>query len=171
MRRILDVPSQELIWRQRQSFKRDYALHAGEEVLATLRWTTAFGSLAEATTAEGQWTFKRVGFWRPQVTVRVPGSETNLAVFEPSWTGSGTLRLAEGRTVRWGQSNFWQTQWAWQGADEQPLINFKSKMGLTKTEGIVEIAPQGLTLPDLELLVPLGWYLLRLYIEDSSAAA
>ena len=68
MRLIQEAADQELLWRQTHALKQEYALRAGDEVLATLRWQKPFGSLALAKTAEGGWTFKRSGFWQPRVT-------------------------------------------------------------------------------------------------------
>ena len=98
MRSIFTATGQELSWHQPKGLRRHFELRIGDEVLATLRWETNFGSLATAETAEGRWTFKRVGFWRPKVTVRAAGSDADLAVFEPRWTGSGTLTLASGHS-------------------------------------------------------------------------
>ena len=97
MKPIRGVAGQPLRWTQPTLLKREYELHAGDEVVATLRWQKTFGSLALAEAADGTWTFKRSGFLRPKITVRVPGSETEVAVFKPAWGGEGTLRLSAGR--------------------------------------------------------------------------
>ena len=63
MRLIQEAADQDLIWRQPSAFKEYYELRASGEVLATLHWETAWGTLATARTAAGAWTFKRRGFW------------------------------------------------------------------------------------------------------------
>ena len=192
MRTILTFADQELLWRQPSMFKYDYELRIGEETVATLRWRSISGSHATAETAEGSWTFKRVGFWHPRITARPAGIERDAAIFEPRWTGSGTLTMAQGIAYRWGPTNGWQTRWAWHNADGTPIVQFHNKHGMA-TEGYVELAPAATalppvthldgtyqpvaaseaeatpaTLPEIPLLVTLGWYLLILAALDAA---
>ena len=53
MRPIPEVADQPLRWTQPALLQRQYALCAGDEVVATLRWQQAFGSLALAESAGG----------------------------------------------------------------------------------------------------------------------
>ncbi|OLE78780.1 MAG: hypothetical protein AUG06_09520 [Actinobacteria bacterium 13_1_20CM_2_65_11] len=169
MQKIAEVADQELVWSQPARLKQAFELQAANEVVATLQFQRA--SLAAGEVADQQWTFKREGFWHPQITVRVAGSDANLAVFKPAWTGGGMLELPQGRLLRFGAANFWHSQWDWSDPAGNPLVHFKSHAGLLKTEGEVGIEPVASALPELPLLVVLGWYLLILFARDSAAAA
>jgi hypothetical protein len=169
VRTIADVADQELVWVQPARLKQTFELRAGDEVMATLQFQRA--SLAAGEMSDHKWTFKREGFWHPQVTVRVAGSDTNVAVFKPAWTGGGTLELPQGRLLRFGAANFWHSQWDWSDPAGNPLVHFKSHAGLLKTEGEVGIEAGAAALPEQTLLVVLGWYLLILFARDSAAAA
>jgi hypothetical protein len=169
MRTIAEVADQELVWVQPARLKQTFELRTGDEVVATLQFQRA--SLATGEVAGQQWTFKREGFWHPQVTVRVAGSDANTAVFKPAWTGGGTLELPQGRLLRFGAANFWHSQWDWSDPNGTPLVHFKSHAGLLKTEGEVGIEPGAAALPEQPLLVVLGWYLLILFARDSAAGA
>jgi hypothetical protein len=169
VRAIAEVSNQDLVWVQPARSKQAFELCASADVVAALRFERS--SLADAETAGQQWTFKREGFWHPQVTVREPGSDANLAVFKPGWTGGGTLELPEGRLVRFGAANFWHSQWDWSDPAGKVLIHFKSHPGLLRMEGQVDIETEAASLPELPLLVVLGWYLLILVARDSAAAA
>jgi len=120
---MLPIPSgQTLKWLQPNWLKMEYELHAGEEVVATLRFRSSFGTLATAQSADGCWTFKRVGFFQTRVTVRTCDSENDLAVFKNNtWKGGGTLILAGGREYP-VSTNFWQTEYAFQNAQGEPLV-------------------------------------------------
>jgi hypothetical protein len=142
-------------------------LRAGDDVVATLRFQR--GSLADAEAEGHHWTFKRQGFWQPRVTVRVPGSDADVAVFRPHWAGGGTLDFADGGSVRLSSANFWQSEWVWQEKD-QPLMLFKGRHGIVKAKGAVEILPGAAGRPDPPLLVLLGWYLILLHADDTAAA-
>jgi hypothetical protein len=167
VRPISETGAEELLWIQPAARKREHELRAGEDVVATLRFQR--GSLADAEAEGHHWTFKRQGFWQPRVTVRVLGSDADVAVFRPHWAGGGTLELADGRTTLLRSANFWQSEWVWQEKD-QPLILFKGRHGLVKARGAVEILPGAAGRPDVPLLVLLGWYLILLHADDASAA-
>jgi hypothetical protein len=168
MRRLDEVAGQELLWMPAKAVKKSYELRAGEEILGTLTWQR--GSLAAADFADDHWTFKREGFWHPRVTIRVAGSETDQAIFRPGWSGAGTLELSPTRHIKWGAASMWHSQWNWQETDSRPLVHFKSHQGWTKQTGTVEVAPAAVSLSELSLLVSLGWYLLVLLAQDTTAA-
>ncbi|HKV29743.1 MAG TPA: hypothetical protein VJT14_01885 [Candidatus Dormibacteraeota bacterium] len=168
MRPISETAGEELLWIQPAALRREHELRAGDDVVATLRFQR--GSLADAEAEGRHWTFKRQGFWQPRVTVRVPGSDADVAAFRPHWAGGGTLDFADGASVRLSSANFWQSQWVWQEKD-QPLILFKGRYGIVKAKGAVEILPGAESRPDTPLLVLLGWYLILLHADDADAAA
>jgi hypothetical protein len=167
MRKINDVATGELMWVQPARRKQEFELRAGDEVVGTLRFERS--SLAMGETADQSWTFKREGFWHPRITIRVPGSDANVAVFSPGWAGGGTLDI-DGRQLRFVAANFWHSQWDWVDAQNKPVVHFKSHQGLLKTEGQVEIETEAIQSPDLPLLVVLGWYLLVLFARDAAAS-
>jgi len=169
MRPLAEVAGEELLWTQPSARKREHELHAGDDVVATLAFQR--GSLANAAAAKGEWTFKRHGFWHPRVTARIAGSETDLVVFRPHWSGGGQLDFADGQTLRFASANFWQSQWVWLEDRDKPLIRFKGRHGLVKANGAVEISPEAVHRPDIALLVLVGWYLILLYAEDAAAAS
>ena len=168
MKTIKEVALGELVWVQPARMKQDFELQAGDEVVGSLNWQRA--SLAAGETADQSWTFKREGFLHPQVTVRVPGSDDNVALFHPRWAGGGTLDLQQGKQLRFVAANFWHSQWDWLDAQKTPLVHFKSRQGLLKVEGQVEIETEAIQSPELPLLVVLGWYLLILFSRDADDA-
>ncbi|HYM81602.1 MAG TPA: hypothetical protein VEY91_09350, partial [Candidatus Limnocylindria bacterium] len=101
MRKIGDVVDRPLKWSQPSALSMQYELRAGDELAATLRFRSMFGSFATGESADGCWTFKRVGFWQTRATIRACDSETEIAAFRNNtWSGGGTLELADGQTIR-----------------------------------------------------------------------
>lgn len=197
MRLIQEAADQELFWRQPSAFKEYYELRAGDEVLATLHWETAWGALATARTAEGAWTFKRsISFWHQHVDVYPLGSEREVATFVPGWTGNGTLTVEGVRTFQWVGKGILGLEKLWQEReDAPPLIEFKHA-GSLKTEARVtlsqvaaalpettqlddlytplppeQMVPPSLPLVELPLLVTFGFFLMILAARDAAAAA
>jgi hypothetical protein len=163
---------QDVFWRRPHVLRHEFELRAGgEALLATLRWQTALGSLALAVTAEGRWTFQQIGFWRRAVTVRRADETVEIATFVPHWNGSGTLRLTDGRTLRWRPGDVWLSRWLWRDDSGAPLLTIGARRGVLRLAAPVTITPAALTLPELDILTTLGWYLLVLRSRETVAIA
>jgi hypothetical protein len=166
----------ELYWVQPKALSRRYELRSDGEVVAALDFATAFGSLATANTAEGSWTFKRVGFFNPRVTIREAGKEENLGLYRPRWTGTeGELELAGGRVYRWHVANFWATRYEIRDAQGETQIEYRagsrehSLADILKSQAVVTVSAAGQRRPEAGLLVLLGWYLVLLQQQDTAA--
>lgn len=178
LQKIKHAVDQDLHWVQPKAMERRFDLMGVTQRFATLEFPSAFGSLASAWTADGAWTYKRVGFFSPRVTVRVEGSENDLAIYRPRWTGmQGTLEFAGGQGYVWNTVNFWGTRFQFADANGQPVIAFQTGVGegkfsdFFKTQAQVEIDPGALGNPDLPVLATIGFYLIILHHDDSAAAA
>jgi hypothetical protein len=174
---VIQFSGQKAEWIQPKTSENLFELHAGEALLARLAFRSMWGTLAVAETADGSWSFKRVGFLNPRVTVRVLDQPEDLAVYQPKFWGDGTLTFADGRSLAWKPLNFWATIWAFKSADDQTLITFKpgrekEKLSdIFKTQATVEL---GLLLNNrdlLPILLPLGMYLVALHSQDAAGAA
>jgi len=162
--------SSDLKWVQPSAFKMDYELRAGDEVAARLRFRSAFGSFATGESADGCWTFKRVGFFQTRVTIRQCGEEADIATFKNStWSGGGTLELAGG-TKLLVTTSFWQTKLQFTTESGSPLVQFNTG-GMIHLNATVEIDPAAEGLEQLPLVVLLGWYLVVMMYNDSAASA
>ena len=143
-------------------FKWKYELRAGEDVLGTLRREDFWGHIALVETAVGNWMFKASGFFRPTVTAHVSGSESEVAVFSARncWffsLGEGVVRFANGNFYRWVAGN----KWAFRNEAGEYLVQFEPAGAFLK-ETRVHIAPVGEGLPEVDLLVPFGLFLILL---------
>jgi len=169
MKSIRDL--QELVWLQPHATQRVFELRAGEEVLGSLRWESSFGSLADARAEEVHWTFKRTGFFSPQITIRLSGSDANLAVFTPNWKGEGVLDFSGGKCFRWLGIGFWRSQWAFARSSGEHLLELEPKTAFFKRTAVVKVTPDGRQTSELPLLVILGWYLMVLRSDDDASVA
>ncbi len=175
---LSDHLTSELSWVQPKARQRTFELKAGEALVGGLTFETAFGSLATATANGQAWSFKRMGFFRPHVTVRQAGGTEEIAVYRPKWSGTeGELTFMEGRVYHWHVANFWATRYEIQDVEGSALVTYRSggvdsgAKGLFKQQALVDITDLGRTSPDVGPLVLVGWYLIVLQQEDSAAAA
>lgn len=150
--------SGRLVWAPSSTSSRRFELRAGDDVAASLTFDKAVGSLATGRASAGTWTFKRAGFLQPCVTVRELGSEYDLAVFRPTWTGSGDVEFRGGLHVHWRPFGFWNSEWAFLRADER-LVTFHWLPDTAELDARVEFSVAALTLPEAPVLLLLGWYL------------
>ncbi len=175
MESILGLKDEPLHWVQPKRDKQ-FELRTADALYGTLHFESIWGTRARAETADGSWTFKRVGFLNPRITVRQVGSDQDLAVYVPKFWGDGYVELVE-RNYHWKALGFWAAQWGFAGPDEKFLFlmnhgkdEFKLS-DLLKIQAHVEIAPEARGMADLPLLMLLGWYLLILHQEDATGAA
>jgi len=170
MKPITQLSGQRLKWIQPNGWKQAYELQANDEPAATLRFKSAWGSLATGESADGTWTFKRVGFIRTRVTIRTRDADAEIAEFvNNTWSGGGTLNLDGGRSIR-ATSNFWQSKLEFQTEAGVTLLTFQ-RGGVVHLSAVVEIAPEASRLAELPWLVMLGWYLVVMMSNDSAGAA
>jgi hypothetical protein len=177
MERLSAALGSELLVVQPRLFERRFELRSGTALLATLSFESTLGTLATAETATEAWTFKRVGFLNPRVTIRERDREVDLAAFWPKVWGSGWLGLADGRRFQWKSLGFWSRAWGFTDASDEFLFTLKpgaEESGLSdllKTQAVVVVAPHAYGLTELPLLLMLGWYLMILQLEDATTAA
>jgi hypothetical protein len=159
-----------LSWTQPHVLHNDYELRAGTELVGTLRFRSALGTLATGEAGDGTWTFKRVGFWRQALTIRTAGSDHDFAAFHNNtWSGGGTLELPGGRKVR-ATSNTWQTVYEWSLDSGEVLFRFRMG-GVFRRKAEVEVTPAGAAQAELSLLLLLAWYLAIMLANDAAATA
>ena len=170
MRKITELVGQQLKWVQPSALKMRYELRAGDELLATLRFRSSFGSFATGESADGCWTFKRSGFWQTRATIRVCGADVDIATFKNNtWSSGGTLELSDGRKFP-ASTNFWQTSFEFQDERGSPLIKFKNG-GLIHCSATVDVEPNAVSLPELPWVIMVGWYLTVMMHMDAATAA
>jgi hypothetical protein len=169
MRKVADAGAGSLKWTQPSTWKRSYLLGSGAEQVGRLEFTGMFGTLAKAETGDGCWTFKRVGFWQQRASIRACESDQELAAFRNNtWKDGGTLEFAGGRSFR-ATTNFWNTKFQFENADGAMLVHFDYG-GMFHLSADVVVAPAAATLPELPVLICLGWYLAVMLQGDSAAA-
>lgn len=170
MKHITDYIGRELKGRQPNAFKMEYELLAGEDLVAALRFRSAWGTLATAQSADGCWTFKRVGFFQTRITIRPCDSENELAVFRNNtWSSGGTLELPAGRKYL-ASSNFWATQYDFRTEEGTPMIHFQQE-GILNLSTRITLLPEASNIPELPWMTLLGWYLVIMMQNDASAGA
>lgn len=169
MLKISELVYQPLKWVQ-PSMRQEFDLLTGDTRAATLNFRSSWGTLAFADSEDGNWTFKRIGFWQHRASIRETGAEQDLAIFtNNTWSQGGTLEFIGGRRYK-ATTNFWMTQMEWKTEDEQPLVRFHIG-GFFKHTADVEILALAAHLPELPLLVLFGWYLVLMLYRDSAATA
>ena len=158
-----------LRWHAVGGLRMDYELgDSGGEPVAVLRFRSACGSLAFAESAEGRWSFKRVGFFKPRITVRLPGWEEDVAVFQPSMgLGGGTLTTAEGNQFQFRMENG-ERELHIRDTHGNPFLVVRTGSPL-QSGADLEILERAVELPELPWLACFGWYLVLIVQMDSAA--
>ncbi|HET9211305.1 MAG TPA: hypothetical protein VFR03_12940 [Thermoanaerobaculia bacterium] len=170
MRTIQEAAPSTFCWQQPQAFKCEYELRAGDELLGAIRKTRRFSAAMEAEIGDTRFTFEPAGFFRSRVAVREADAAGEPAVFQAGFCGGGQLLLPDGRSYRWKMTSFWGSRWAFLDDSDRPLVSFRPRNRVFRTGAGVEIGPGALRMPELPVLVLLGWYLLLRIRQDSASA-
>ncbi len=157
-------------WHQPEALQRFHRMTVDGQEAAILRFVKNWGgSLATAECAQGSWTLKRSGFLSPRITVRETGSESDLAVFNPKWTGGGQLQLASGRRYVLKSLSFWGGDWAFEDDRSVPVLTLHGPHGFLKNSGEITVNAAAADPAELTLLAVLIWYVRLLMNEDAAA--
>lgn len=149
----------ELTWLQPDVYIEDYELCSGDGIIGTLKFRSKYGTLATAETADGQWTFKRVGFFAPKISIRQVGIDTNFATFKfGTWHEGGEVVLEDGTKYR-ASTNFWHSRMAFIDEQDQILLKYPDISGMFRRSVTVKIYPEAASIEKLPALVMLSWYL------------
>jgi hypothetical protein len=168
---LRELIGREARWTQPSAMAASYVLDVGGSAAATLTFRSSFGSLATGESADGCWTFKRVGFFATRVTIRACGDDQEIAVFHnATWKGGGTLEVPGGKAYR-ANVNFWQTRFEIATDTDVPLVSFTRIGGAFHLGSDVQIHAAAGDLRELPWMVMLGWYLTVMAHRDSSTAA
>ena len=133
--------------------------------------------MATAETADGAWTFKRVGFFAPRVTIRRANEAGDLAVYQPNFWSDGALTFNDGTTLRWRATNFWRSSWALIDATDTPILTVRPGVKDQKFSDVLKVqATLEVPVPDrtgsrMSMLACFAMYLVLLAYQDSAAVA
>ena len=151
MKSLNEWNGQELHWVHPHLLRSEYELRAGDEVLARIYVKGAFGTKAYLESADSHWMIEQKGLHKT-IRVLLPDTDTELATIKHEGGDQATLVFSDGREYRWQYSSFWYDNWTWLNNEGTPLLHVKGGVHIK-----LEPAAQGL--PELALLITLGWYL------------
>jgi hypothetical protein len=153
--------------------QQTYELHSGEEILGLMhcevnRWS----SRGLARTKEGTWSFRTPGIGSG-IAVEVENDEGVRALIEPYGNSptlvppfgpllsGATLSLPNGHDYFFKSWGWFTTYYRWRAADNTPLVtaSVRERFMSPPTGSDVEVHPPSAALPELDLLITLGWYL------------
>ena len=168
MKSLANLDTRNLTWISVGS--RSYQLAAGDDLVATLDWLKGRGSLARGEAADGDWTFKRAGFFRPFITVRATDGEVDLAVLRRRTARESVLRFGDGREFVWRPKRTRRRQMAFVTGADETVFTLLPRQKKSRRFGEMEIAPGMSGLRELSLLALVGWYRTALQLDEEDDA-
>jgi hypothetical protein len=160
MKSVNALPGNQLRWVRPKGQRHLYELRSDDEVFVTVKWRGASCASTLVESANGSWTITRHGLAQT-VTIKDAGPHMDLAAIKRGITGSVTLALPDGRVFRWRCASFWRSTWSWEDADGRPLLHLKRGTSVQLEAGAQD-------LPELALLLTLGWYLYKQQQEEAA---
>ncbi len=110
-----------------------YEISCDEEIIGSINFPKTFGTLAEIKLFDEAWSLKRMGFWKPYITVRRMGDSLDYLQipFSGKWQGLLTLTTHAGDHYELNQTGFWNPKWVWM-KQKTILMEFDIKSGMKK---------------------------------------
>lgn len=160
MRKMVGMVGQDLKWIKPDVIKKEYVLLGKKSVIAVLSFQNPFSFFATAESADGKWIFKRVGIWKPKVTIREIRSEVDLGVFKNiTREGEGTLELTDGTQYNLrNHTDAVPSHFSFECASGEALISYGRFDWFLSLSSHVEIHPIAKDVSEMPWMVLLGWY-------------
>ncbi len=169
MRPIATFVDQTLTWIRPKVIKSDYELRFGDELIATLRFPSFFSSSAIAESADGCWTFKRIGFFKKRTIIGLSGSSDIIGTYRKNaWKKGGFLELSDSRKFI-VTASLWKNTIQFQTDSGETLIHMKSR-GVFRLSVTVQMYRTCLHIPEFTWMVILGLYLFVMMERDRAHA-
>ena len=162
---------QPLTWIHTALLKASYDLVAPDNATIATLDMSSWSTKATARVPEGTLFLRKEGWTGLKVAVSLDENGPTLATYQSRWTGtSGQVVFPDGRTFDWNKTNFWGTQKAWiDPVSKVPSIQIS--IGSFSRKSTVIIDPQAVEIPELSLLVVLGFYNILVEKRRQAAAA
>ena len=174
MKAIREAVGQDLQWSSKQMglFAEDeFALRAGDEVLALIHAREKGTDWICGEAADGRWALQCRNIGPGEIVViRELDSQAETAKVKRGrkhglfQRDNDYLAFSDGRLVTWKKASKWHDEWDWVDTAGRPLIHFQRGHH-------VVIEPLAFALPELSLLVIVGWHLMILQEEAKKKAA
>jgi hypothetical protein len=174
MKAIREAAGQDLQWvgKKMGLFVRDeFELRSGDEVLAMLHAREKRTDWTCGEAADGRWALKIRNIGSGEIVVITElDSQAEIAIVKRGrkhgifTRDNDSIEFSGGRIVTWNKASKWHDEWDWVDSDGSPLIHFQRGHH-------VVIEPLALSLPELSLLVIVGWQLMKLQEEARKKAA
>ena len=170
MQGLRSVDYRQLMWKQVAFGAREFELRAGADLVGRLYWPKWLSDRAVARCVDSNWFIDRLGFFRDKVIVTDLGSRIKVGSFEYNWLGDGKLSLVNGRAYQWYKTKAFSNSWAFVDQNDVVILEIHDWMRCFKHEAEVKLRIGVTSLPELQLLILIGWYLAYMNIQDTAAA-
>lgn len=174
MKAIRQATGQDLQWSSKKVglfAEGEFELRSGDEVLALLHARKKGTDWTCGEAADGCWALHSrnigpgercvISELASQATIAVVKRGRKQGLFQRD---HDYLEFSDGWRVMWKKASWWQDEWDWVDSDGKPFIHFQRGHH-------VVLEPLARSLPELSLLVIVGWQLMQLQQEARTKAA
>ena len=146
-------------WRKSARFRPHWRMDVDGAPVADLRLFGFLRQNAVASTADATWRLRRT--FPLDVLVVPEGDAAPLARYRAGWFAGGRIERPGAETLLWRRDHLWFTHWSLLTPEQLPLVHLRYHRAFSATvrRCDVELEDAARRLPDLALLIALGWYL------------
>ena len=154
----------ELTWVEPENEGAPYIIRADGRGIGSLRMDRGDACRAVGELHGRRWILERTNQFYPRVTIHEEGSSEPLAIFTQGLTGGGVVSFAGGAEYCWNPSHIWSTTWCFRSGGKKASLCV-SEQTPQRAGARVRMCADAAQLPEMPVLLLLGWYLRRLALE------
>jgi len=141
-------------------------LKSDHQVTGTLRRPSCRSADYLVATTQGNWTFRRSGFWGSGTEIVDSASHQLIATFKADWGGRGELRHSDGQRYHFECKGLWHPVWTVTAEDGRSVFELHTRERYVEVSNAAGESDRCLT-----LLVMFALYRVQQAEEDAASAA
>jgi len=149
--------------------RRAYEFFSGDKIFGKMHYLNFFSQAAIAIINGQTWKLQRRGLWKPYIELLHENGKVPLTRLPFNWNYRLKYTGSNSDIYEFRQVNCWKNSWIWFDDKKNPVVEFKSRIMSKSNRGIVLVHQKDI--PDVEVMILLGWFMIKSYEMDSVAVA
>ncbi len=147
-------------WAQKDWASRTIDLFADDRPAGLLLIRGFLGFSAVARVVDEEWRIDVRGFFRSRFVATDARAGSEVVLSRSFWWGKGRIEFPNGERYLWHRYGFWGRSWSFRTESDFPVITFRSRPALFRSEGTIEVARDSRYKTGIPLMAIMGLFVL-----------
>ena len=152
-------------------WKYNFIFQTNHSKIIGLNWLNIWKDEVEIKIDNAKYILKNTSFWKTSYRLIDEAGENILELREQFFSPVEIVFNHSGNTYFFKTKNFWKGEMAWYSSENSPFLLYKRNGFSIKNSFEFEVLDGKTPDSDIDLLIPLGWYIIKRKQKRSSAVA